>query len=205
MATKTCAFFALSLLLAACPGHSSGHASDPDQKIAPPADLTDSNTENSSGEALCSSQTCPGCCLSSGECVTTTTNTICGQGGASCVDCTTFGTTCIAGTCQGCVASCEAKPCGSSDGCGGVCQAGSGCIPPCTPVCTGKTCGSSDGCGDTCKTGSGCVPPCTPACTGKTCGVPDGCGGTCKAGSGCVAACIPDCNVSCGASDGCGG
>jgi hypothetical protein len=82
-----------------------------------------------------------------------------------------------------CQPSCAGKLCGDADGCGGTCQAGSGC---CTPNCTGKECGAADGCGGTCQAGSGC---CTPACAGKDCGSGDGCGGTCAIGSGCTTSC----------------
>jgi hypothetical protein len=82
-----------------------------------------------------------------------------------------------------CQPSCAGKTCGAPDGCGGTCQAGSGC---CTPSCSGKLCGASDGCGGKCSSGSGC---CTPSCTGKSCGSSDGCGGTCSAGSGCATTC----------------
>lgn len=86
-----------------------------------------------------------------------------------------------------CQPSCVGKTCGSADGCGGTCQAGSGCSAlPCQPSCAGKICGAADGCGGTCQAGSGC---CTPDCAGKACGSGDGCGGTCKIGGGCVTSC----------------
>ena len=46
----------------------------------------------------------------------------------------------------------------SPDGCGAICQVGSGCRTECTPTCNQtKVCRvSSDGCGDTCQLGSGC-------------------------------------------------
>jgi hypothetical protein len=107
----------------------------------------------------------------------------------------------LAGTCT---PACAGKVCGSTDGCGGTCQAGSGCTS-CTPSCAGKACGAADGCGGTCQAGSGCT-TCTPVCTGKTCGSADGCGGTCQSGSGCNPSCTPACSgFVCGTSDGCGG
>jgi Zn-dependent metalloprotease len=115
-------------------------------------------------------------------------------------------TTGTLGTCGACTPVCSGKVCGTADGCGGTCQAGSGCTPACTPVCSGKVCGTADGCGGTCQAGSGCTPACTPVCSGKACGSGDGCGGTCQAGSGCTPGCTPACSGKvCGSADGCGG
>ncbi len=97
-----------------------------------------------------------------------------------------------------CAPDCDGKVCGVSDGCGGVCQLGSGCT--CDTSCEGKICNVDDGCGNVCEPGSGC---CTPSCADRRCGEEDGCGGICLAGSGC---CEPDCEgKDCGAADGCGG
>jgi hypothetical protein len=114
------------------------------------------------------------------------------------------GGTCAAGSGCNCTPACSGKTCGSSDGCGATCQPGSGCTGGCTPQCNGFYCGTSDGCGGTCQPGSGCKPLCTPSCNGVLCGAGDGCGGTCQAGSGCTT-CTPACSgKSCGAADGCG-
>jgi Zn-dependent metalloprotease len=105
-----------------------------------------------------------------------------------------------------CTISCAGKACGSDDGCGGICQAGSGCQSSCAPACQGKICGSADGCGGVCQTGSGCTAACLPRCAGKVCGASNECGGTCQQGSGCSTnGCVPDCaSKVCGAPDGCG-
>lgn len=71
---------------------------------------------------------------------------------------------CASGYCQpngccapsgggGCTPSCSGVPCGSSDGCNGICQSGSGCIQQCIPNCAGKSCGADDGCGSPCTSG----------------------------------------------------
>lgn len=128
-----------------------------------------------------------------------------------------------------CSPTCGGLPCGTSDGCGGTCGEGSGCIPVCTPSCTDKACGASDGCSGTCTGPDNCpvcVPSCTnkschaddgcggvcnehccsPICTGKTCGEPDGCNGNCPIDSGCTPTCTPSCSdKACGAPDGCQG
>jgi len=110
---------------------------------------------------------------------------------SNCCNCTYGPAGC--GPCNACPPSCAGKTCGASDGCNGICHAGSGC---CTPACSGKNCGS-DGCGGSCGScsgnntcgggGSAGVCGCTPATTcsgGATCGTqPDGCGGTVSCGS----------------------
>ena len=104
-----------------------------------------------------------------------------------------------------CIPSCSGAICGTSDGCGGTCNPGSGCVSGCTPSCSGVTCGSPNGCGGTCNPGSGCV-SCTPNCSGVVCGLSNGCGGICNPGSGCVSGCTPQCSGHlCGNGNGCGG
>jgi len=103
----------------------------------------------------------------------------------------------------GCSPSCaDGAACGSSDGCGGTCDANcddAGCSPSCAD---GAACGSSDGCGGTCN--ANCDDAgCTPSCGEGTCGTSDGCGGTCPCPD---AGCTPSCGEgTCGTSDGCGG
>ncbi len=46
-----------------------------------------------------------------------------------------------------CKPVCAGKACGTTNGCGGTCAAGSGC---CTPGCGGAVCGAKDGCGAVC-------------------------------------------------------
>jgi len=118
-----------------------------------------------------------------------------------------------------CSPNCAGEACGSSDGCGGICD--TGCV--CVPSCAGLACGSPDGCGGVCTYGCICIPSCSPldcgtwdgcggscmfgcfcfpSCGGDECGTPDGCGGTCN--GGCL--CSPSCGAfDCGTSDGCGG
>lgn len=140
--------------------------------------------------------TCAGCCKVDGRCELGEEDTLCGLAGGLCKDCTASGQYCVGKLCQACKPSCAGKFCQVDDGCGTLCQPGSGC---CTPSCSGRLCGADDGCGALCQAGSGC---CTPSCAGKLCGAADGCGGSCPAGSGC---CTPNCNgKQCGDSDGCG-
>lgn len=154
-------------------------------------------TDGDTGEPACSPDTCNGCCDADGQCLSGTSNTLCGTGGVRCADCADGGGLCESNRCTSCTPECAGKVCGVSDGCGTSCEAGSGC---CTPECRDKVCGDADGCGGTCEQGLGC---CTPQCQGKACGDPDGCGGKCKAGGQC---CAPKCSgKSCGDSDGCGG
>ena len=100
-----------------------------------------------------------------------------------------------------CTPSCnDNQVCGvSDDGCGGICQAGSGCrdevaAEQCIPSCNeNQVCGAADdGCGGICQAGSGCrdevaAEQCIPSCNyNQVCGVSDdGCGGICQVGSGC--------------------
>jgi len=107
----------------------------------------------------------------------------------------------------GCTRACgDDATCGSSDGCGGTCDANcddGGCTPDCGDA---ATCGSSDGCGGTCNANcddGGCTPQCG---DGGTCGSSDGCGGTCNQNCD-DGGCTPDCgdDAGCGSSDGCGG
>ena len=87
------------------------------------------------------------------------------------------------------VPNCLGKPCGASDGLGGICACPPGtachegvCVGPAS--CQGKECGD-DGMGGSCGE---CDAPavcfgyvcCTPDCAGKACG-DDGCGGWCGA------------------------
>ena len=92
-------------------------------------------------------QSCAGCCDKSGVCQAGTAVNACGKSGALCADCADLSTECKAGICVACQPNCQGKLCGSADGCGGQCQAGSGC---CTPNCSGKSCGDGDGCGGRC-------------------------------------------------------
>jgi hypothetical protein len=97
----------------------------------------------------------------------------------------------------GCTPSCSGdSTCGSSDGCGGSCNAN--CSDGgCTPTCAGDAaCGSSDGCGGSCDANcgsdvdGGADGGCTPTCAGDAaCGSSDGCGGSCNAA--CDAGCQP--------------
>lgn len=149
----------------------------------------------------CGPGACDGCCTASGTCVFGSSDTACGQSGDPCVSCAAKGVSCINRSC--CQPSCSGKPCGSSDGCGGTCKAGSGC---CSPSCSGKACGDPDGCGGTCsgpcpggwatctsshtckcpspphfKVVSGvCLPSCGKFLAKK--GLPDYQGGCCKSG-----------------------
>ncbi len=193
----------LALFVVACPGSKDPsldwHVAADDTgggaklDVGPRPDLTITYPEGGS----CGPQSCTGCCLPGGTCVTGNADTQCGRNGAWCLDCFKSKSACKLGKCVACAPKCKGVACGSKDGCGGTCGPGSGC---CTPKCKGKTCGDSDGCGGTCKSGSGC---CEPKCAGKKCGAPDACGGTCKPGSGC---CNPTCNgIPCGSPDGCGG
>jgi hypothetical protein len=92
------------------------------------------------------------------------------------------------GICQsgsGCSCDCRGKVCGAGDGCGGICNFGSGC--DCVPPCSQRRCGEMNGCGVVCDVAdSGCT--CEPACGGKNCGDNDGCGLACAPGSGCTPA-----------------
>lgn len=145
-------------------------------------DANDPGADASSGNAagwpvpeggVCTPATCSGCCLPSQACSDGTQDDACGKSGWPCADCSAQGTQCKANVCIACTPACSGVLCGGSDGCGGVCQSGSGC---CTPSCSGVLCGNSDGCSGVCQGGSGC---CTPSCAGATCGQSDGCGGTC--------------------------
>lgn len=133
---------------------------------------------------------------------------------------------CRNGTC--CTPNCIGKCSGSSDGCGGVCNANcpSGQVcrngTCCTPDCVNKCNGEDDGCGGVCSCPLGKVCNngfcCTPNCTGKCRGASDGCGGICNTpcndgqvcnnGTCCTVRCKePDgvTNKPCGSDDGCGG
>jgi hypothetical protein len=79
------------------------------------------------GIGRCGSTACTGCCRA-GTCVAPSTDTSCGINGAACIDCTTLSFTCVNGTCQVCQPVCQARKCGLSDGCGSICQPGSGCL-----------------------------------------------------------------------------
>lgn len=82
-------------------------------------------TGGSGGGGGCSQATCDGCCDAGGKCVSTTlqNKTICGEKGASCVDCSANGSVCSGGRCTECKPKCDGKKCGDADGCGGVCSA----------------------------------------------------------------------------------
>jgi hypothetical protein len=104
--------------------------------------------------------------------------------------------------------------CGTADGCGGTCTAGSGC---CTPACSGVACGTADGCGGTCQPGSGCTAPaCSPptypggwgagsgdigaSCTAASCAVGEHCYSPGTASSMCYQDCTFDSSVCPGSS-----
>ena len=90
---------------------------------------------------------------------------------------------------NGCIPNCTDVSCGEADGCGQICESGSGC--ECSPTCDALTCGEENGCGEVCEPGSGCA--CSPECDALTCGEADGCGQICEPGSGC--ACASDCHA----------
>jgi hypothetical protein len=106
----------------------------------------------------------------------------------------------VGGSCR--PGACQGIACGLSDGCGGTCCAGSGClVTGCGPCRVPNGCGSaclpaSDGAACTTATGEAgsCLNgACLCGCMGRSCGQPDSCGTgeICCAGSGCTA-------VSCG-------
>ena len=145
----------------------------------------------------CNPGNCPGCCLGN-ECRVGQDNTLCGQMGGTCQDCTAQGTSCIStgrigGQCEGPVPSCSPTTCPSG------CCLGDQCIGGTSDTACGtgaQACVNCAGQGDTCK-GQVCVPvPVT--CTTANCpGCCDGsqvCHGgflNARCGSG-AAACV-DC------------
>lgn len=116
----------------------------------------------------CDSTNCAtGCCTAAGVCITQTTPSRCGTGGASCSMCTA-GNTCVTGVCtpcNGCIdintGRCEAglsnTQCGKN---GGFCQA---CDQVSNQTCQGGACFGGSSCNGT---------NCTGCCDGATCKLP---------------------------------
>ncbi|MGH7280471.1 MAG: hypothetical protein ACRELY_03025 [Polyangiaceae bacterium] len=134
----------------------------------------------------CYSNSCSGCCTDTGECHTGTDQTICGNGGNSCTDCTATGGSCDpsdAGSGGSCVANpptCNSVSC--SDGC---------CVGPDTCVhgvdetdnacgLNGVQCENCGGEGKICQSNACTMIPCAVTCTTSNgCCSPDG---VCHAG-----------------------
>jgi hypothetical protein len=117
----------------------------------------------------CTAQ-CQGCCDLSAQCQTGNSDSTCGNGGDSCVDCTTMipPGTCSAGVCKG-TGTCNYMSCTlMNGGCcdtNGVCQDGR----------ANNACGKTLYCIDCTKQGKQCVNQVcgTPSCNQTSC--PDGC------------------------------
>jgi hypothetical protein len=101
-----------------------------------------------------------------------------------------------------CVPFCSPSSCGTSDGCGGTCDCGSGysCTSSngtpklCGPNGVGGSCGTCPS-GQTCNASGQCVTQCTRNCARKNCGS-DGCGGSCgTCGSGATCNAAGNCTV----------
>lgn len=104
-------------------------------------------TPSCSGKMCGQSDGCGGTCYSGSGCTAVSCAT-CQQAdslGVSCVASANGsycpGGSCQYGTCQ-CTPSCSGKTCGSSNGCGGTCYAGSGCTT--APVCGNGVCESGE-------------------------------------------------------------
>ncbi len=108
----------------------------------------------------CETNECNGCCDAQKTCIGVgmQSDTACGSGGESCIDCTIGQATdsCSDGACV-CAAAGSACPQGQS------CTEG-GCEGPCVPDCTGKCAGADDGCGGTCGGND-----CNGCCNGTVC------------------------------------
>ena len=116
----------------------------------------------------CNATTCAtGCCSATGVCITSTTPSRCGTGGATCASCL-MGNTCVAGACSPCAGcinvntgACETgnldTKCGKM---GGFCQA---CDSTAGQTCQGGTCFG----GTNCNASS-----CMGCCDGNNCRLP---------------------------------
>jgi hypothetical protein len=76
------------------------------------------------------SVSCAGCCHPDGACAPGTADNACGLKGLACVDCKAINLGCWQGVClPTCTPACLTKSCWAEDGCGGICEPGSGCTP----------------------------------------------------------------------------
>lgn len=116
----------------------------------------------------CNSTTCAnGCCTNAGVCITNTTPSRCGRGGAACSSCM-MGNTCVSGACAPCAGCIDINTgtcqmgmsntqCGKM---GGFCQA---CDSAAGQTCQGGTCFGGTRCN---------AATCTGCCDGDTCKAP---------------------------------
>jgi hypothetical protein len=101
--------------------------------------------------AACSIWNCSGCCEGS-TCIVPTSDTFCGASGTACLNCQSYGLSCVAGACAGKPAPCSPASCPT-----GCCDSSGVCQAP----------GNS-----TCGTGGGACSDCTlkgESCSGGVC------------------------------------
>jgi hypothetical protein len=128
----------------------------------------------------CGPSNCTGCCDAGGKCKTGITDSLCGQGGGSCVDCTAQSKTCDApsGTCKSGTPTCGPTSCkwGCCDT-SGTCQGG---VKDSECGINGSSCLDCAALGKTCDLISGLCKTATP-----TCG-PGNCSGCCSTSGTCL-------------------
>ncbi|MEO9236165.1 MAG: hypothetical protein ABI421_22685 [Polyangiaceae bacterium] len=134
--------------------------------------------------STCDPSTCSGCCTATGECHTGTDQTICGDFGALCTNCTASGGSCQsaeAGTGGECVTTpptCTATSCA-----GGCCLGPDTCVMPDSDTSCGiggEQCENCTGEGKTCQSHACATIPCAQSCaTSNGCCASDG---TCHGG-----------------------
>ncbi len=127
-------------------------------------------------QAVCNAQNCGFGCCEGNSCVTGTSSTACGFGGAPCQDCQSFGETCQGQSCQT-QTQCNAQNCGFGCCEGNVCTSGTS-----GNACGfgGAPCQNCQSFGETCQ---GQVCSIGGQCNAQTC--PNGCclGGACIPGT----------------------
>ncbi len=134
--------------------------------------------------STCDSNTCSGCCTATGECHTGTDQTICGNFGALCTDCTASDGSCVIAD-AGVGGSCEPNPptCTASSCMGGCCVGPDTCVMPDGDTSCGtggEQCENCTGEGKVCVAHVCTVIPCATSCaTTNGCCSPDG---VCHAG-----------------------
>lgn len=134
--------------------------------------------------ATCDPSTCSGCCTSTGECHTGTDQTVCGNFGGLCEDCTASGGSCetadagAGGECVTTPPTCTATSCA-----GGCCVGPDTCVMPDGDTSCGtggEQCENCTGEGKTCQNHVCATIPCA-----QTCATSNGCcasDGTCHGG-----------------------